>query len=57
MLMKTIKTHVSSVVFGNTLVNVRAVRPVYQYPWGGVSGNINNEKNKKNKELKMADKT
>lgn len=57
MLRKTTKTHVSGVVFRNTLVNVGAIRPVYQDPRGWVPGNIKKEQKKKqNKELQMADK-
>lgn len=58
MLVKSTKTHISGVVFGHALVNVRAVGPVYQHPRGGVPRNIKkNNKKQTNKELKMADKT
>lgn len=46
MLMNSTKTHVSRVVFGNAFVYVRAVGPVYQYPRGGVPGNIKQNKTK-----------
>lgn len=43
--LKTSKTHISSVVFGNTFVHIRAIWPVYHYPRGGVPRKNNKEGN------------